>query len=448
MPDCTVPWGDGELLLPVPAHWTIVQTAKPQVMSAPANWGERLAVALNRPEGSQPLADLLGRLGRQGRILLVLEDITRHSPLTQILPIILRELSHAGVADEQVGVLFATGMHPSMTDQQVRAKIGELADRFACRCNDAADRSAHVHVGDVAVPAGRGTLAISVDRRLVEADLRIVVSAVTPHLQAGFGGGAKMFVPGCASLETISTVHFIGLPRRPGQPMVGVPPPDNAMRQMIDAAGGLIDSGGGETFAVQYLLDENDLPSSVAVGDLRRGQQMLAKQCATAAGIVMASPADVLITSSWPRDYDLWQCFKCIANTHGAVRENGVIVVLARCPAGANMGRIRWPLSPRWTRQLIRMMGVKGIVSMARRLMPGVNAEAHFFIQLATETLHRNPILMYAPEIVRRGQNFPGLPLYDDLGAVFQAADALLGEGSRRVAVFPAGGVTYPVIGA
>jgi lactate racemase len=447
MADWSVPWGTEELALPIPDHWSVVQTATPQAPSAPSDWADRLAGSLVRPEGSPPLPEALRGLGAGGKILLVLEDVTRHSPLKEILPVILREVAHAGIADDRVSVLIATGMHPPMSAEQVREKIGPLADRFAWHCNDASDKEAHVCVGEVPLPQGRGTLAVHVNRRLVEADLRIVVASVTPHLQAGFGGGAKMFVPGCAGLETISQVHLLGLPRGAG-PLVGVSPPANPMRGMIDAVSPLIDAAGGRTFAVQYLLDAKDLPYSTVAGDIARGQQMLAKQCAAASGIVMESQADILITNAHPRDYDLWQCFKCIPNTHYAARKGGVIIVLARCPAGTNMGRVRWPLSPKWTRRLIRGMGVKGIVSLVRRLMPGVNPEAHFFVQIATETLHRNPILMYAPEILRRGQNFPGLPLFDNLAAVFRAADEALGEGSRRVAIFPSGGVTYPVLPA
>jgi len=445
MADWSVPWGTGELALPIPDHWSVVQTAKPQVPSAPADWSDRLAASLLRPEGSPPLPEVLRGLRAQGRIVLVLEDVTRHSPLKEILPVILREVEHAGIRDEQVSVLIATGMHPSMTQEQVREKIGPPADRFTWQCNDAADKEAHVGVGEVPLPQGRGTLPIRVHRRLVEAELRIVVASVTPHLQAGFGGGAKMFVPGCAGLETIAQVHLSGLPRRSG-PLVGVSPPANPMRGMIDAAAPLVDAAGGRTFAVQYLLDSRDMPYSMVAGDIGQGQQMLAKQCAAASGIVMESQADVVIANAHPRDYDLWQCFKCIPNTHWAARKGGAIIVLARCPAGANMGRIRWPLSPKWTRRLVRAAGVKGIVSSVRRLMPGVNPEAHFFVQIAAETIYRNPILMYAPEILRRGQTFPGLPLYDDLAAVFRAADEALGEGSRRVAIFPSGGVTYPVL--
>jgi lactate racemase len=447
MAEVQVPWGSGQLTVPLPDHWSIAQIAQPQMPRAPVDWPDRLARALSRPDGTEPLADLVRPLVRRGHIVLVLEDVTRHSPLPELLNVILPELTHAGIADEQVSILFATGMHPAMDDRQVRQKIGALADRFAWRCHDALDAADHVDVGDVPAPHGRGGVAIRVDRRLVEADLRIVLSSVSPHLQAGFGGGGKMFVPGCAALETIGQIHALGLPRKIGRPLVGTPAATNIMRQMVDAAGQLVEVAGGKTFAVQYVLDESDWPSTLVAGDLRQGQHMLAKQCAAACGVVVESPADVVIASAYPRDFDLWQSFKCIPNTAAAARPNGVILVLARCPAGANMGQIRWPLSPDWTRWLIRLLGARGLTSLIERFLPGVHAEARFFLRLATETLHRNPILLYAPELVRRGQTFPGLSIFDSLPAVTAEADRLLGgPGPRRVAVFPTGGTTYPIV--
>lgn len=440
-----MPWGQDELTLALPDAWTVAQVATPQVRPAPPDWPQRLAEALTRPDGSEPLGAILAGLRRDARIVLVLEDITRHSPLQQVLPLLLREIDHAGIRDDQIEVLFAAGMHRPMTPEQVREKIGPLADRFRWRCNDYRHRSAHEHVGSVPVPGGRGRLEVYLDRALVRADLRLIVSGVSPHLQAGFGGGAKMIAPGCAHVSTISDLHFLGLPRQ-ARPLVGTDVASNPMRPLVDAAGDLLDAAGGRTFAVQYLLDERDLPLSIVAGDLRHGQRMLAKLCAAAAGIPIEAPADILITSAWPRDFDLWQSFKCIANTRWAVRENGVIIVLARCPGGMNMPSPMWPLSPGATRKMIRWLGVRGIVSLVNRLMPGVNHEARFFVQLATETIYRNPILVYAPELLRRGQRFPGLPLYDDLGKLFADAESRLEIRGRRAIVFPSGGASYPVL--
>ena len=79
-----------------------------------------------------PLGKLLAAR-KTGSIVLILEDMTRHSPLPEILPVILREIEHAGVDLARVLVFVATGMHPPLTAAQVRQKLGPCADGLAWR---------------------------------------------------------------------------------------------------------------------------------------------------------------------------------------------------------------------------------------------------------------------------------------------------------------------------
>ena len=56
---------------------------------------------------------------------------------------------------------------------------------------------------------------IRIDRRFVEADLRIATGLVEPHFMAGWSGGRKVIAPGVAGHETIRTFHsarFMGDP--------------------------------------------------------------------------------------------------------------------------------------------------------------------------------------------------------------------------------------------
>jgi nickel-dependent lactate racemase len=48
---------------------------------------------------------------------------------------------------------------------------------------------------------------VRLDKRLAEADLRIVVGLVEPHFMAGYSGGRKLIVPGLAHAETITFLH-------------------------------------------------------------------------------------------------------------------------------------------------------------------------------------------------------------------------------------------------
>ena len=219
----------------------------------------------------------------------------------------------------------------------------------------------------------------------------------------------------------------------------------NPMRVAIDAAGEMADKTHGVTFAVQYLLDAENRPTHLAAGEPIPTHRMLTKQCATACGIVPARPADVLVTNAYPRDRDLWQAFKCIPNTCWAARPNGVLICLARCEEGLNeMKTMRWPLSPIWTRRVVRLLGPEVICAMMDRLVTRLAGDSQWFIRLAAQILQRNPILMVSPRLVEENVQFPGIALFGGVDEAMAAAGKLLGAGSHRVSVWPWGGASYP----
>jgi hypothetical protein len=296
-----------------------------------------------------------------------------------------------------------------------------------------------VHVGKA------GKLDEWIDRSVADADLRIIVSSVSPHLQAGFGGGYKMLLPGCSSIDTIRSLHRLGLGRGARQ-LVGTGADQNEMRAAIEAAGQLVDSRCGKSFSVQYLLDGQNLPSVVAAGEVGPTQMMLAKQCAVACCIVPAGLADILITNAFPRDFDLWQSFKCIANTLWAARPNGVVICTTRCEASLNgMKTVPWPLSPSATRKVISWIGPDALYSLVTRLVPRLAGDAAFFVRLATQMLHRNVLYMVSPILHSQGIRFPGLEIFGTVDDALAAAVKFLGDRPQRVALFPAGGTSYPV---
>jgi len=424
--------------LALPDHWSVRQTASPSLRAAPGDWADRLAMALGQPVAGPPLSRLLAARPH-GRVAVVVEDVTRDSPLPAVLEVLMRELRHGGVTPQRMEVVFATGMHPPMTAAQAAAKLGRAAGDVPWRSNPWHDRSAYVRRGDV------GKVPLWLDRGVAEADLRVLAGAVSPHLQAGFGGGWKMLLPGCAHLETIRALHRLGVGTRQRR-LVGLPAEESPMRAAIDAGGQVIDAAGGATFAVQFLLDAGGQPAFVSTGAVAPAQQMLAKQCAVSCGVVTGEPADVLITNAYPRDFDLWQSFKCIANTLWAARPGGAVVCLACCEAGAHGMRIPpWPLGPDLTRRLARLVGPEAVHSALTRLLPRLAGDAAFFVRLAAQALCRNPIVMVSPTLHAAGTTFPGVHVVGTMEQAAALVERLLGPGQRRVTVFPAGGITYPV---
>ena len=111
---------------------------------------EELLKALRAPIASPSLAELA-----QGKknILFLVEDNTRETPLDILLPIVVDYLNDNGIPDEAISFLTAPGTHRVMTQEEVRAKLGdEIVRRFKVEQHDATDSSLIADLGELDVP--------------------------------------------------------------------------------------------------------------------------------------------------------------------------------------------------------------------------------------------------------------------------------------------------------
>ncbi|HSG05096.1 MAG TPA: nickel-dependent lactate racemase, partial [Nitrospiria bacterium] len=157
--------------------------------------------ALETPVGSPPLAEM-ARHGKSACILIC--DITRPVPNGTLLPPLIETITAAGISRENILILVATGLHRPNEGEELREIIGsdEVFRTIRAENHFARDREAHVDLGKTS----RG-IPILIDRRFVEADLKIVTGLVEPHFMAGYSGGRKLVAPGVAYQDTILNFH-------------------------------------------------------------------------------------------------------------------------------------------------------------------------------------------------------------------------------------------------
>ena len=173
----------------------------------------------------------------------------------------------------------------------------------------------------------RGT-RIEVFKPYLDADLRICTGNIEYHYFAGFSGGAKAVVPGMCSYAAIRDNHSMMLaPTARAGVLEG-----NPVRDDIDEAGGMV----GIDYLFNVVLDEEKRVLHAVAGHYleahRAGVALYDARCdlrvAEAADVVIASPG------GRPKDINLYQAQKTLDNVAGAVREGGVVVLVARCPEG------------------------------------------------------------------------------------------------------------------
>lgn len=446
----SIRWGENEeLSLELPSHWQVVGRHSPRISPPIEDVRGSLSEALARPLSRDALVNLLAGVKR---VALVVDDLTRPTPAGQLLGPVVDLLEKVGISDQQISGVVATGLHPGMNREQLIEKVGErFAGRFKWLQNDCRNSDRYDWVGTtegLADSGGseNGKLDVHLLREVAQADLVLLFGSVSPHVQAGFGGGNKLLFPGCARADMIGALHKFGLNGQVDK-LIGQEPAKNPMRQVVEQAAKLL---GDKTFLISVLLDSAGRATDLAAGDPKLVHQQLAKTCRRDYGLEISEQADVVLVSAFPRDYDLLQGFKCIANTRLAAKEGGVIIgMLNLTVVGHLMLESKLGITPPAgvMRFFMKLLGVGRIVKVAALTGKGLDEEAKFFLRLALETINRNRVLAYCPELVRTGGSFPCVESFDQMQTIWARADKLLGRPRQvRVNVFTEGGVTYPVV--
>ncbi|MCG3181458.1 MAG: hypothetical protein BIFFINMI_03854 [Phycisphaerae bacterium] len=198
-------YGDREIALPFPPGWTL-DVAAPA--DAPEMSDEAIDAALACPIGTPPIRELVR--GRRSAVIAV-DDLARPTPAHRLLPPLLREMEAGGMTADRVLILVGMGTHRPLTDAEIELKIGRpTASRVRVIQHD--------YLGpDVRFFGWMDGVPVSLNRYLLEADARFLVGATMPGTPMGFGGGAKMVVPGLAGVGTIAWMHGAADRRRPAQ---------------------------------------------------------------------------------------------------------------------------------------------------------------------------------------------------------------------------------------
>jgi len=431
-----LPWGEETLRVKVPASWRLWGRLEPKKLDGAPDPNEACAAALREPICAAPIAE---RDLSCASVVVVTDDHTRPTPVAGFLPAVLESLAAAGVADDRIEILLATGVHRPSRDDEAASKLGpEIAGRLRWRCHDAYDRASLVDVGTTS----RGTRVLY-NRALAEADLIVCVGAIEPHLLLGFGGGLKMLLPGCAGSETIGTNHMQGVDSD-NFDFVGTPA--SPMRLDLEEAAGLLRK---EIFIVNVIMNEDFQPARFFCGDpveAHRAGVALSREVAANA---VPEQADVVLTNSYPMDEDLRQSAKCLGNALYACRPGGVMMGCVRCVGG--LGEMPIPkvtLPYPLLRLVVRLIGKKRVLPLVERVKKGEPVEEVFVGHFGLQMLRRNHLALFSEILPAETGRKMGLArVYNDLDAMVRWVAA---HAPRRASVwvFPPGGVTYAHHGA
>jgi nickel-dependent lactate racemase len=292
----------------------------------PPSEGAQIARRITRPIGALPLS----RLVRRGdRVAVPISDVTRYSATEKFLPFLLREFDVAGVPRDRVTLFVARGTHRPMTDGELRDAIGPEIDS-GIRVEQSDPEGDLLELGRTS----RGT-KVQVYRPVMEHDRIVLTGTISFHYFAGFGGGRKALVPGCAGRETAHQSHFrIFRPDGPGKhPMArpGVLAGNPVHEDLVEAV-----SMASPAFLVNTLLTPGKRIFDLVAGHWQKAHE---EGCALYAKhfrvrVPKRYPLVIASAGGFPKDINLIQSHKAMDNAFLATSPGGVLILLAECPDG------------------------------------------------------------------------------------------------------------------
>ncbi|MFR5881028.1 MAG: lactate racemase domain-containing protein [Cloacibacillus evryensis] len=130
----SLPYGKSNVVFEAPEE-QIIFTGEMRAIPELNDIEAALIQAMDNPIGAKPLR-LLAK-GKKNIVFLV-EDGTRDTPLSIMMPVITDYLNRHGIPDDAMSFLTAPGTHRIMTEGEIIEKLGgDMVRRFAVRQHDA-----------------------------------------------------------------------------------------------------------------------------------------------------------------------------------------------------------------------------------------------------------------------------------------------------------------------
>jgi nickel-dependent lactate racemase len=416
----TAAWyGDLPLELVFPEDWNVV-VHEPD-LPPPLDRAE-IAAAIQAPVAAPSLRSLAAGAHR---VVVIVDDLTRPTPVEHVLPHILEELESAGTPRANVTILVGSGTHGPASSDAMKRKVGASAEGCRLVSHDDLADCPKVGVTKMRTP-------VFVDREIASADLVIGVGGVYPQHSTGFGGGVKLAI-GVLGRASISRLHF-GHESMEGRYNV-----DNDFRSDLAEIARMI----GLRWTVLVHVNARRQIVRVVAGDPEGAYPAAAAFSRERFRAPLPHDADVVIANAYPMDTSatFMRSKGIIPLLHAPVGASRVL--MAGCPEGIGHHGL-FPIRPpsglvsrlrrRW--EITRARGWTEVLRLA-----GTVARRPFRSRAATPAApQRLPILMYqtVDPLVPLPASLPGMGVVETwpnvIEMILQQQSGKLG---LRVVVYP-----------
>ena len=417
-------YGRGRRAVDLPDGLDITVIAK-RAMPLLADPARAMAAALADPVGCLPLA---AEAAGCRRACILVCDFTRPVPNGVILPPLIRTLLNAGLTPDQITVLVATGLHRPNEGEELAALVGDpwVLETVPVENHLARADEDHVPVGTT----GRGTV-VRLDRRFIEADLRIATGLVEPHFMAGWSGGRKVIAPGVAHAETITAFHsarFMEHPKCTNCVLEGNPLHEEQLEIMAMIGGAR---------AVNSVIDDERRVAFLNYGEVAASHEAAVRFAERFATVAVGERFSTVLTSAagYPLDATYYQTVKGMVGPLQILAPGGDLIVASACSEGFG--------SPHFVDAQRRL-----VTQGPERFLAEIGAKSHAAIdewqtEMQLRSMRAGTVHLFTEGLAPEERALTGVRTAESLaGAVMKSAAR---HGDSRIAVIPEGPYVVPV---
>ncbi len=265
------------------------------------------------------------------RVVIVTSDITRYTGSEVYLPILVERLVAAGIRERDMEILVALGIHRKQTEHEHQKIAGPLHDRIRVVDHDCDDHGELAFIGRTS-----NGIDVTVNRRVVEADRVILTGTIGFHYFAGFGGGRKSILPGVAARASCMASHFAVL--NPGEGTGKNPLATTGNLAGNPVHGAMVEACAmvEPAFILNTILSPDKRIIAAFAGPWRNAHEEGCLFYAERFAYPLREKADLVVVScgGFPKDINVIQSHKAMEYGSQALKEGGVMVLLAQCRDG------------------------------------------------------------------------------------------------------------------
>ena len=326
-------YGDTEFDIHFPESWD-VQVCPMKGQDARKLGDADIRKAFANPIGTKSIMEMAR--GKK-EVVIIFDDMSRPTPVSEIAPYVLEELAAAGIPDGNIRFIGAPGGHGTMNRIDFAKKLGDdIVGRFLVFNHNPYDNCTYLG------KTSRGT-PVSVNSEVMACDLKIGIGCIVPHPLNGFGGGGKIILPGVSSIETIHVNHSTFAP----SPLCGIAECDNnPFKQDIDETAKMA----GLDVKIDAILNLKREITSLFVGDPALEHAEGVKVASSHFATELIDGADIVIANCYAKANEIILAPLIAAPL--LKKEGGDMVIITITPEG------QIPMF--WTRSWGKSMGGQG----------------------------------------------------------------------------------------